>query len=191
MWWLAGLLEGEGSFLAGPPSRPGQPAITLEMADEETVRRVAALMGSGVWPLKRHVDHPGWSPAWRTHLRGGRAYDLMQALRPIMSSRRQAQIDRAIGVIRRHQAPPGPAGRPVASSEKRVGGRGFEPPQPKPRLYRPLVSPVNSPPWGDRRDSNPLRPASQTGSSSASDRPQYPAEDSNPDSLFVGQALCL
>jgi hypothetical protein len=32
--------------------------------------------------------------------------------------------------------------------ESKVGGERFELPQPKPRLYRPLVSPMNSPPLG-------------------------------------------
>ena len=27
--WLAGLLEGEGSFMAGPPSSPGLPIIAV------------------------------------------------------------------------------------------------------------------------------------------------------------------
>ncbi len=38
--WLAGLLEGEGSFLKPPPSAPNTPRITLQMTDEDVVQRV-------------------------------------------------------------------------------------------------------------------------------------------------------
>ena len=31
--WLAGLLEGEGTFMTGPPSSPGLPVIAVNMTD--------------------------------------------------------------------------------------------------------------------------------------------------------------
>ena len=42
--WLAGLLEGEGSFLKAPPSDPNCPRISLEMTDKDVVERAALLM---------------------------------------------------------------------------------------------------------------------------------------------------
>ena len=43
LYWLAGLLEGEGSFMRGPPSRPNMPAIAIQMTDEDVIQRVAQL----------------------------------------------------------------------------------------------------------------------------------------------------
>jgi hypothetical protein len=39
--WLAGLLEGEGSFMPGPPSNPRMPIICLAMNDEDVMARRA------------------------------------------------------------------------------------------------------------------------------------------------------
>ena len=41
--WLAGLLEGEGAFLHGPPSAPNQPRIALNMTDLDVVERVSKM----------------------------------------------------------------------------------------------------------------------------------------------------
>ena len=35
--WLAGLLEGEGSFMPGPPSNPRMPIICLAMNDADVM----------------------------------------------------------------------------------------------------------------------------------------------------------
>jgi hypothetical protein len=42
--WLAGLLEGEGRFIPGPPSAPRTPAVVLTMADRDIVDRAAILL---------------------------------------------------------------------------------------------------------------------------------------------------
>jgi hypothetical protein len=46
--WLAGLLEGEGSFSRGLPSNPTKPIISLHMVDEDVVARVAAIWESRI-----------------------------------------------------------------------------------------------------------------------------------------------
>ena len=46
--WLAGLLEGEGSFIAGPPSAPRTPAVVLSMVDRDVVARAADLLDASV-----------------------------------------------------------------------------------------------------------------------------------------------
>ena len=93
--WLAGLLEGEGSFLAGPPSMPNSPAIVLAMTDDDIVDRVATIFGNAVFRTDRGHER-GWKPAFITRIRGGRAAQWMTDLRPLMGERRQAQIDRAL-----------------------------------------------------------------------------------------------
>ena len=92
--WLAGLLEGEGTFIAGPPSAPRSPAVQLSMADRDVVDRAAALLECTVTIVPARRD--GWRTAYCVRVRGARAVAWMQRLRPLLGSRRQEQIDRAI-----------------------------------------------------------------------------------------------
>jgi hypothetical protein len=92
--WLAGLLEGEGSFLAGPPSAPRSPAIQFWMTDRDVVERAAAMMDAAVMPIPARRD--GWKTAYAVRLRGARAVVWMKRLRPLMGMRRSEQIDRAM-----------------------------------------------------------------------------------------------
>jgi len=41
-YWLCGLLEGEGSFMKGPPSRPQYPVISMCSTDEDVMQRVSS-----------------------------------------------------------------------------------------------------------------------------------------------------
>ena len=93
--WLAGLLEGEGSFVKGPPSSPRSPQVSLEMTDEDVVARVSALVGVKYYAPKNRS--PGrWRQTFHIHVRGARAVDLMRGLRPFMMARRSQQIANAL-----------------------------------------------------------------------------------------------
>ncbi len=92
--WLAGLIEGEGTFLAGPPSSPRSPAVQLSMVDRDIVERAGELLGAAVTVVPSRRE--GWKTAYCVRVRGARAVPWMQRLRPLMGTRRQAQIDRAI-----------------------------------------------------------------------------------------------
>jgi len=101
--WLAGLLEGEGSFLTGPPSAPRYPVVALQMTDEDVVARVAAMFERkpGSWQ-PREARHQ------QTHLvrsTGAKAVAWMLALRPLMGQRRRMQIDRAVASHARTRRP--------------------------------------------------------------------------------------
>jgi hypothetical protein len=96
-YWLAGLLEGEGSFLTGPPSAPNSLRIALTMTDEDVVARVAALWGVAYHEVRQQRSHlMGWKPNYYVHLRGKPAAELMERLLPSMGERRQLQIRRAL-----------------------------------------------------------------------------------------------
>lgn len=92
--WLAGLLEGEGSFLKPTPSHPNQLRISLQMTDEDVVSRVSAL-----WGIKYHAVTPA-NPNHKTiyviNLRGKRANEWMITLFPLMGQRRRKQITEAL-----------------------------------------------------------------------------------------------
>jgi hypothetical protein len=97
LYWLAGLLEGEGSFSSGPPSAPNSVPISLTMTDEDVVARVATLWNVAYHPVhrKRSVSM-GWKQSYFVHIRGKPAVDLMRQLKPLMSNRRREQIERAL-----------------------------------------------------------------------------------------------
>jgi hypothetical protein len=94
LYWLAGLLEGEGSFLAGPPSAPRSPALQVAMVDRDVIDRVGGLLGVSVMVLPSR--RAGWRTAYSVRVRGSHAVLWMTLLRPLMGKRRQGQIDRAV-----------------------------------------------------------------------------------------------
>lgn len=94
--WLAGLLEGEGSFAPGPPRAPSWAHMYLQMCDRDVVERAAGVMGArSVWSNSRGAER-GWRPIHGFTVGGEAAVTLMRSLRPLMGERRQAQIDRAL-----------------------------------------------------------------------------------------------
>jgi hypothetical protein len=94
LFWLAGLLEGEGSFLAGSPSAPNMPQVAVQMTDEDVIEKVATMWEVSYHKTKRAKSHH--KQAFTTRVRGKKAVELMVRLRPHMSARRQSQIQRAL-----------------------------------------------------------------------------------------------
>jgi hypothetical protein len=92
--WLAGLLEGEGTFLKPLPSSPYLPIVRLNMTDRDVVERAARLLGSGVCSYT--PKNPRHKINWIASVKGARACDLMLQLRPFMGDRRRRQIDEAL-----------------------------------------------------------------------------------------------
>jgi len=94
LYWLAGLLEGEGSFGITRCHVGGRvylyPLIQLGMSDEDVIARVATLYGAAYGKVK--PSRPGNKPRYRTTLTNQRAAALMTLLCPIMGTRRQARI---------------------------------------------------------------------------------------------------
>ena len=113
--WLAGLLEGEGSFDA---HRGKYPRIRLAMTDRDVVGRAASLMDSKI----RLALHPEPAqPTWHTEISGERAADIMRDILPHMGTRRSGKIASVLGiayfrdtgkngnVVRHPSSTPGPA----------------------------------------------------------------------------------
>lgn len=110
--WLAGLLEGEGSFDA---HRGKYPRIRLAMTDRDVVGRAASLMDAGI----RLSLHPAPASAtWHTEISGERAAEIMRDILPYMGTRRSGRIADVLGVSHFRSAEgkssPGPiVGRPA------------------------------------------------------------------------------
>ena len=94
-WWLVGLLEGEGSFIKGPPSRPYSPIVQIQMTDRDVIARAAELMGTYVYHCK-YKAKAHHKTTYRAFLIGERAVQLMRRIQPHMGERRQQQIEAAL-----------------------------------------------------------------------------------------------
>jgi hypothetical protein len=104
--WLAGLLEGEGSFVIYRGARNSYPVIKVEMCEREIVERAAVLLNTRVWVEDSRAD--GWRPTYVAQIAGHGAADWMRRLRPYMGFRRTAAIDAALAAYQpiRLIAPP-------------------------------------------------------------------------------------
>lgn len=95
--WLAGLLEGEGSFHCdgGRGSRlretTGHLSITVQMTDEDVIKKIQQVTGFGTFRSPRQLPSGktcyGWSVSNQTQAAG-----LMMTLLPLMGVRRAAKI---------------------------------------------------------------------------------------------------
>jgi hypothetical protein len=95
--WLAGWLEGEGSFMAPPPSDPRRPRISAQARDKDVVAEAGRLFRiKPVFDKSVQRRNPSWSAIWRVLLQGNRAIGLMLALEPLMGVRRRDQIRAAV-----------------------------------------------------------------------------------------------
>jgi hypothetical protein len=92
--WLAGLLEGEGSFMPGPPSNSRMPIIAVAMNDADVMSRIGRIFGRKVQLVRPRS--PRWQQSYYLRVQGAKAVAWMTLLRPLMGERRQAQIDRAL-----------------------------------------------------------------------------------------------
>lgn len=98
--WLAGLLEGEGSFMMCNNRGGGKtyryPKIVVGMTDRDIIERVAAIFGTSVYNLPDYT-YPQYQkprkPAYRAAVQGTKAAELMKALYPWLGARRRAKVD--------------------------------------------------------------------------------------------------
>jgi len=79
LYWLAGLLEGEGSFLKGPPSSPRCPIVQLPMTDQDVVEHAAHLFARSVTPWDRRSTRPR-KRVFTTKAKGAAAVIIMRTL---------------------------------------------------------------------------------------------------------------
>lgn len=93
-FYLAGFLEGEGSFLKGPPSAPGICRITFSTTDEDVATVVAELLGSNV--NGPYMAKKSTKPYFVVASKGCKAWWQMHYIRPLMGVRRQKEIDDAL-----------------------------------------------------------------------------------------------
>lgn len=91
--WVAGFLEGEGSFiLIKRPGHRSSARVSAQSTDFDVICRVRDLTGLGA--VVKVKDRAGRKPCWDRKVCGhDEARKLMAELRPLMGQRRQARID--------------------------------------------------------------------------------------------------
>lgn len=95
--WVAGFLEGEGSFLLLDGRGP---RVSAQSTDLDVLERVKETTGLGRVYVVTH--RAGRKPCWQWMVcRRNDATRLMEELRPLMGERRVGQIDRVLGVVAR------------------------------------------------------------------------------------------
>lgn len=94
--WLAGLLEGEGSFMVWKNHKPKKtyfyPTISVNMTDKDIIDRVANLFGTQSYVFKKAYG-VSKKPSWRAMVRGKNAVAWMKLLLPYMGERRAEKIN--------------------------------------------------------------------------------------------------
>jgi hypothetical protein len=100
LYWLAGWLEGEGTFYFSA-TRGNSPKLAIQAfsVDRDVIDKAASIAGGKVYYIKPRLHvQGGWDSqeGWRFSLERLPAVALIHRLMPLMSFRRQAQLQKAL-----------------------------------------------------------------------------------------------
>lgn len=88
--WVAGLLEGEGSFFLAASNR--QPRVQMQSTDHDVLLRLHGVIGAGC--INTVGPRPNRKPCWQYSMGTRNDIDLLlRQIYPMMGRRRRAQID--------------------------------------------------------------------------------------------------
>ena len=127
MAWLAGLLEGEGSFISAGFDGHHYPQVQMTMCDRYVLDRAMSLMPSSrIYTIKdeRAVER-GWSQAWMVRVSGAPAALVMKTVLRWMGSRRTNAIDRSLAAWRPIRLAPVRSSCIVPGCSRRHAARGL------------------------------------------------------------------
>lgn len=133
--WLAGLLEGEGTF---DLHRGKYPRVRVGMTDRDVVGRAATLIGSRV---RLSLKPAPYKASWHAEVTGTKAAEVMRAVLPFMGARRSGKIAEILGAA--------DLGRVCTPVRQTVASK------PGPRVVRPpalrgrTATPEPSDPWAE------------------------------------------
>lgn len=101
LYWLIGILEGEGCFSLIKAREQSQPKISLQMTDEDTIAKVANLWSVKYRSLKPRKTH--YKICYGVNLTGSRAAALMNQIKDDMSIRRKEKINEILNQYNNRQ----------------------------------------------------------------------------------------
>jgi hypothetical protein len=133
LYWLAGIIEGEGSMSYRTVGKYQYPWVRVAMTDEDVIRHCYEVSGIGyMHGPYLYNKRPNRKPIWQWAVaQQTQAVGLMMTLYTLMGERRQAQIRRVLDVWHHSYVPPErktavcPCGKPfyVADWELRQGNK--------------------------------------------------------------------
>lgn len=97
--WVAGLLEGEGSFLWRVSNSA---KVSCQMTDQDVILRLHSLIGGKVYQATKQKSHH--KTAWVCVVSGLDAVELMEQVFPLMGFRRSEQIKNVLTLFYAHEA---------------------------------------------------------------------------------------
>ena len=100
--WLAGLLEGEGSFMWAKTS----PCVAIQMTDRDVLERAAKIMAAKVWSPYKPKGKPSYKPIFTIRIFGIQAIQWMMTVYRFMGERRRIKIAAVIKLWRDSDHPP-------------------------------------------------------------------------------------
>jgi hypothetical protein len=96
LYWLAGLIEGEGCIRAAG-RRKVYTLLTIRMGDEDVLRKVQRIAGGTInGPYGPDPSHPNNSPMWHWYIGGPGARELVKKLWRLMGRRRRRKINEVL-----------------------------------------------------------------------------------------------
>ena len=100
--WVAGLLEGEGSFTL---RKSNVPKIHCQMTDEDVLLKLQEKCGGKIYFSERTEEQraKNWKDSWTWNLQGRPAADLMRELMPHMGKRRSEKIKEILSIYSKHR----------------------------------------------------------------------------------------
>jgi hypothetical protein len=125
--WLAGVLEGEGSFVSASFGSYSYPRVQMTMCDRYVLDPAMTLMPSShIYAVtdKRGLER-GWSEAWIVSINGPPAASVMRAVLQWMGSRRTKAIDRSLAAWRPIRVAPQRSSCIVQGCWRRHAARGL------------------------------------------------------------------
>ena len=122
LYWTAGFLEGDGSFLFG---KHEQLQVTAAQVQKWPLERLQRLYGGSI--SGHQPENPKWSFVYRWILTGPTAAGLMMTLYSLMSEHRRGQIKQALA---------GWKTKPVSNGMKPACPQGHAYTEENTRLYR-------------------------------------------------------
>lgn len=135
--WLAGLLEGEGSFGV----YASMLTVTLVMTDKDVVVRVADIFGTAVAPLSSTaLSH---KTAYATRVRGSRAALFLELILPMMGNRRRETISEALALYKESVVEPANRRRAVVQERNATLLRSWETARAQGQSFRSFCSERN------------------------------------------------
>lgn len=140
LYWVAGFLEGEGSFCFAPSK--GRPLLSAKQVQKQPLERLRLIIGGNLNLVNPTVgSRPNTQPIWYWQLPSP---GIMMTLWPLMSSKRRGQIERALDGWKAKPLKRRPNGSRlcrkghVLTSEANYKGRCLQCDRARRRIYMPL-----------------------------------------------------